>query len=348
MSGIILNLNGMGLLACIIESMANQAPLHWGLLGTARINRALIEPIQSSKNSKMIAVASRSQEKAAEFAKTWGIPRFHSSYESLLSDPEIDVIYISLPNSLHAEWSIKAMQMGKHVLCEKPLTTSTDDMDSVIGSAKSTGMVITEAFMYRHHPQTILVKQMVDTGEIGNLQLIRGSFCYTNTRSSDPRFDPNLGGGSLWDVGCYPIGYTRFITAKEPLDVYGQQITGPTGIDLLFAGQLHFVGGVIAQFECSFITPFKVYMEMTGDKGRIIISEPYKPGLRTKLILERDGQTQTIRIKGAKLYQGEVNDIENAILYGNLPRISLEDSRNNIATIEALYKSARIAKPIKL
>src|SRR4030042_2892190 len=328
--------------------MGKSPPLHWGIMGTPRINRALIDPIRSSKNSMLCAVASRSPIKAEEFVNTWHIPHYHSSYEALLTDPEIDIIYISLPNGLHAEWSIKAMQSGKHVLCEKPLTTSSGDMDVVLKTAGQTSKVISEALMYRHHPQTILVKQMVDTGEIGNLQLIRGSFCYTNTRSSDPRFDPNLGGGSLWDVGCYPIGYTRFITEKEPLDVYGQQITGPTGIDLLFAGQLHFAGGVIAQFECSFITPFKVYMEMTGDKGRIIISEPYKPGLRTKLILERDGQTQTIRIKGAKLYQGEVNDIENAILYGNLPRISLEDSRNNIATIEALYKSARIAKPIKL
>jgi predicted dehydrogenase len=328
--------------------MANQTPLRWGLLGTARINQALIEPIQSSRNSKLNAIASRSAEKAAEYAKIWGIPRYHSSYDSLLSDPDIDVIYISLPNSLHAEWSIKAMQMGKHVLCEKPLTTSNVDIDSIIDSANRTGMVITEAFMYRHHPQTLLVKQMVDSGEIGNLQLIRGSFCYTNTRSNDPRFEKNLGGGSLWDVGCYPIGYARFITGNEPLDVYGQQVAGPTGIDFLYVGQLHFPASVIAQFECSFITPFKVYMEITGDKGRIYISEPYKPGVRTKILLERDGQIKTIPVKGAKLYQGEVNDIENAIIYGNPPRITLEDSKGNIATIEALYKSAQIAIPIKL
>src|SRR4030043_1995687 len=191
--------------------MANQAPLRWGLLGTPRINRAFIEPIQSSKNSKLIAVASRSHEKAAEFAKTWGIPRFHSSYESLLSDPEIDVIYISLPNSLHAEWSIKALQMGKHVLCEKPLTTSLHDADAGIDVAQKTGKVITEAFMYLHHPQTMMVKHMVDNGEIGKLQLIRGSFCYFNTRVGDVRFDPALGGGSLWDVGCYPIGFGGYL-----------------------------------------------------------------------------------------------------------------------------------------
>ena len=322
--------------------------LRWGLLGTARINRALIEPIKLSKNSILSAVASRSRTKAEEYANTWGIPRFHATYEDLLSDPEIDVIYNSLPNSLHAAWSIKAMQLGKHVLCEKPISTSIRDMDAIIATANKTGMVIAEAFMYRHHPQTILVKHLINDGEIGKLQSIRGSFCYTNTRSADPRFDPDLGGGSLWDVGCYPINYARYITDNEPDEVYNHQITGPTGIDLLCIGQLHFPSGIIFQFECSFISPFKALMEFTGDKGRLIVLEPYKPGIRPKPIFEIDGQQKSLKIKGIKLYQGEVEDIENAILKGISPRISLEDSKANIATIEALYKSARFAKAIKI
>ena len=328
--------------------MAKTKHLRWGLLSTARINRALIEPLRTSKYSILSAVASRSLEKADVFAKTWEIPHYHSSYEALLADSEIEVIYNCLPNSMHAEWSIKAMQSGKHVLCEKPLTTSIREMDEVISLSRKTGMVITEAFMYRHHPQTLLVKQLVDQGDIGNLQLIHGSFCYTKTRSNDVRFDPALGGGSLWDVGCYPISFARYITGKEPLEVYGHQVTGPTGVDLLYAGQLVFPGGVISQFECSFITPFKATMEITGDKGRIIISEPYKPGIRTKLILERDGQTQTISIRGAKLYHGEVEDIENAILHGKPQRISHEDSKANIAVIEALHRSVSLSKPIRL
>lgn len=328
--------------------MDKHKPLRWGLLGTARINRALIEPIKLSSKSTLYAVASRSKEKAEEYAKIWGIPHSYSCYEDMLSDPEIDVVYNSLPNSLHAEWSIKSMKMGKHVLCEKPISTSIQDIDSIIKESKKMGLVIAEAFMYRHHPQTIMVKKMVEHGDIGNLQLVCGSFCYTNTRSSDPRFNPDLGGGSLWDVGCYPISYARYITGREPVEVFGHQITGPTGIDLLYAGYLHFPGGINSYFECSFITPFKVLMEITGDKGRIIISEPYKPGISTKLVFEHDGRSQIIRVKGAKLYQGEVEDIENAILNGNLPRISLEDSKANIATVEALYKSARLAQPISL
>jgi predicted dehydrogenase len=326
--------------------MTNSRHLRWGLLSTARINRAVIAPIRSSKKSELLAVASRSIDRASQYAATWGIPRFHSSYEDLLADPEIDVIYNSLPNALHAEWSIKAMQMGKHVLCEKPLTTNIKDADAVIKAAKNTGKIITEAFMYRHHPQTILVKQMIDNGEIGNLQLIRGSFCYYNTRPSDTRFDPALGGGSLWDVGCYPISYVRYITGKEPVEVFGYQVTSPTGIDLLFTGQMLFPDGVISQFECSFITPQKVEIEITGDKGRIIIPEPYKPGKRTKILFQHEGKEQAINIKSSELYQGEIEDIENAILYGKPTCISLDDSRGNIATIEDLYQSVQLSKPI--
>jgi xylose dehydrogenase (NAD/NADP) len=326
--------------------MAHSGRLRWGLLSTARINRAVIPPIRSSKRSELIAIASRSQERASQYATTWGIPRSYSSYEDLLADPEIDVIYNSLPNALHAEWSIKAMQMGKHVLCEKPLTTNIKDVDIVKKTANNTGKVIAEAFMYRHHPQTIMVKQIINKGDIGNLLLIQGSFCYYNSRPSDIRFDPALDGGSLWDIGCYPISYARYLTDNEPIEVFGYQEIGPTGVDLLFAGQMLFPEGVISQFECSFITPYKVKMEITGDKGRIIIPEPYKPGKRTKVILQHQEQEQILNIKGAELYHGEIEDMENAILYGLPTRINLDDSRGTIATIEAFYQSVKLSKPI--
>jgi len=328
--------------------MANSTILRWGLLSTARINRSLIGPIRSSENSQLKAVASRSESKAEAFARLWGIPTFYTDYEALLSDPEIDVIYNPLPNSLHAEWSIKALQMGKHVLCEKPITTSSRDIDAVINVAKETGRIICEAFMYRHHPQTIRVKQIVDNGEIGNIQIIRGSFCYTNNRSPDVRFDPNLGGGCLWDVGSYPVSYARNIVGSEPVTVFGHQIIGYTGVDILFTGQMQFPGETIAYFESSFISPYKVIIEITGDKGRIIIPEPYKPGERTKIIIEREGKAKTYWIKGEELYFGEVKDIENAILFGKAPKISLEDSRANILTIEALFKSARLSQPVNI
>jgi xylose dehydrogenase (NAD/NADP) len=328
--------------------MAQTKRLRWGLLSTARINRSVITPIRLSNKSELVAVASRSQERASQYAANWGIPHFHSNYEDLLADPEVDVIYNSLPNALHAEWSIKALRMGKHVLCEKPLTTTVKDANALIIASKNTGKIITEAFMYRHHPQTILVKQMIDNGEIGNLQQIRGSFCFYNNRPSDIRFDLALGGGSLWDIGCYPISYARYLTGKDPVEVFGHQVTSPTGIDLLYMGQLLFSDGVMSQFDCSFITPYKVEMEISGDKGRIIIPDPYKPGKRTKIFLKHNGKEKAINIKGPELYQGEIEDLEDAILLGKPTRISLEDSRGNTATIEALYQSVKLSKPISV
>ena len=328
--------------------MAVTKRLSWGLMGTARINRAVIGPIRASKRSQLTAVASRSIDKATAYAKNWGIKQAFGSYAELLSDPGIDVVYISLPNSLHAEWSIKAMQMGKHVLCEKPLTTCAEDVDKLIAIAQQTGKVIAEAFMYRHHPQTLLVKKMVDDGEIGRLQLVRGSFCYTNSRDDNPRFDLALGGGSLWDVGCYPIGYARLLCGEEPTTLFGQQVTGETGIDLIFAGQLFFPSGVLAQIESSFITPAKSLIEITGDKGRITIPEPYKPGKKTNIYIGRDGQSRAVSLKGTELYQGEIEDMEHAILLGHPTRISLDDSRGNIAAIEALYQSARSSQLVTL
>jgi D-xylose 1-dehydrogenase (NADP+, D-xylono-1,5-lactone-forming) len=328
--------------------MANRIPLRWGLLGTARINRAVIPPIRSSKRSQLIAVASRDAQKASEYALTYGIPRFYSSYEDLLADPDIDIVYTSLPNSLHAEWSMKAMHMGKHVLCEKPITTSTQDLDALTDISRATGRIITEAYMYRHHPQTLLVKELVDTGEIGMLQLIQGSFCYRNTRASDIRIDPLLGGGSLWDVGCYPIGYANFITGETPTEVFGHQVTSPAGIDLLYAGQLSYRSGAICQFDCSFISESKSVIELTGDKGRLTVYEPYKPGKLTEIALQKASGEKSIKVKGNELYSGEIKDIEDAILNESSPRISLQESRGIITSIEALYLSSRLSEPIRM
>ena len=150
--------------------------LHWGLLSTARINRALIPPLRVSKRNQLLAVGSRSQESADAYAREWKIPRAHGSYEALLSDPEIDVIYNPLPNHLHAAWTIKAVEAGKHVLCEKPLALSVEEVDAIQSAARNHGCVVAEAFMYRHHPQTLKVQEMVKSGSLGTLKLIRGSF----------------------------------------------------------------------------------------------------------------------------------------------------------------------------
>ena len=195
--------------------MANNV-LQWGLLPTARINQALIPPLRASQRNQLAAVASRTQQSADKYAREQKIPRAHGSYEALLTDPEIDVIYNSLPNHLHAEWTIKAVEAGKHVLCEKPLALSVEEVDAIQEAARKHGRVVAEAFMYRHHPQTLKVQELVKNGSIGDLKLVRGSFSYVLSRDGDVRLDPGMGGGSIWDVGCYPISYARSVIGEEP------------------------------------------------------------------------------------------------------------------------------------
>jgi predicted dehydrogenase len=304
--------------------------------------------LRSSKRSHLAAVASRSKESADSYAAEWKIPRAYGSYEQLLADPEIDVLYNSLPNHLHAGWTIKAVQAGKHVLCEKPLALTLAEVDAVAEAAEKHGRVVAEAFMYRHHPQTLKVVEIVDSGSLGTLKLLRGSYSYVMEREGNIRSDPAMGGGSIWDVGCYPISYMRTVFGAEPLEGFGWQLTGPTGIDDTFVGQLRFPGDVYGQFDSSFVIPFHVYMEFVGSEGTLIVPNPYKPGLNEKIFLVRDGKTETIKIKGQELYLGEVEDMADAILLGKKPRISLDDSRANVAAILALLESARTSGSVKI
>lgn len=322
--------------------------LNWGFISTARINRALISPLQVSKRNHLLAVGSRSQDSADKYAREKKIPRAHGSYEALLADPEIDVIYNSLPNHLHAEWTIKAVEAGKHVLCEKPLALNVNEVDAIQYAARKHGRVVAEAFMYRHHPQTLKVQEIVKSGSLGNLKLIHGSFSFLLTREGDVRLNPQMGGGSIWDVGCYPISYARTVVGENPLEVFGWQVTGPTGIDETFVGQMKFGSDIHAQFDCSFVIPFHSFIEVVGSEGTLSIPKPFKPEVNEKIFLTRGDKTETIKVKGQELYLGEVEDMADAILLGSDTRVSLDDSRDNVAVISALLESARIGKPVKL
>ena len=322
--------------------------LNWGLLSTANINRALIPPLQVSKRNHLLAVGSRSQATADAYAKEKRIERAHGSYEALLADPDIDVIYNPLPNHLHAEWTIKAVEAGKHVLCEKPLALTLAEVDAIKAAARKHGRVVAEAFMYRHHPQTLKVQEMVHNGSLGTLKLIRASFGFFLDREEDIRLKPETGGGSIWDVGCYPISYARTIVGSSPLEVFGTQVTGPTGVDLTFTGQMRFANNVLAQIDSSFDIPQYWGVEILGSAASLKILSPFKPGVNEKLLLTRDDQTETIKVKGQELYIGEVEDMADAILNGKDSLVSLDDSRANIAVILALLESARSGKSISL
>ena len=322
--------------------------LRWGLLSTARINKKLIPPLRLSKRSTLLAVASRSQEKADSYAREQKIQRAYGSYEALLADPEIDVIYNPLPNHLHAEWSIKAVEAGKHVLCEKPLALTLADVDAMAAAAGRTGKIMAEAFAYRAHPHMRKIKEIISSGLLGKLKMVHGSFTFVMTKDDDIRWDPQMGGGGLWDIGCYPLSFTRTVLGKEPLEVFGWQVTSPTGVDEVFAGQLRFPGDIFFQLDCSFKIPSHAFVEIVGDEGTLNIPEPFNLLARKTLYLTRDGKTSTIVVKGPDPYLAEVEDFADAILLNQQPVTSLADSRLNTAAILALLESAKTGKPVTL
>jgi xylose dehydrogenase (NAD/NADP) len=322
--------------------------LNWGLLSTARINSALFIPLRTSSRNRMLAVASRDQVRAEAYARRFRIARAFGSYDALLADPEIDVIYNPLPNHLHAEWTIKAMEAGKHVLCEKPLALSVDEVDAIAAAAKRTGKVAAEAFMYRFHPQTLKVKEIIESGALGNVQVIRGAFRYWLGRAEDYRLDPAMGGGGLWDVGCYLVNYARLIAGEEPAEVFGWQVTGSTGVDESFTGQLRFPGGIHALFDCGMNSKYRTFLEIVGSEATLRIPNPFVPQLLERIFLIRGRRTKTIFLRGQYLYRGEVEDMADAALLGKPQYISLADSRANIAALVALRESARTGKPVSV
>jgi xylose dehydrogenase (NAD/NADP) len=321
--------------------------LQWGLLGTARINRMLIPPLRFSAGNRLLAVASRDAGTAAAYAKEWGIGRAHGSYEALLADPEIDAVYIPLPNHLHAEWTIRAARAGKHVLCEKPLALTVAEVDAMEAAAREGGVVLAEAFMYRHHPQTLKIKALVESGAIGAPRFVRGTFSFLLDRPNDVRLRPEWGGGCLWDVGCYPLNFARFVLGAEPVEVFGSSVAGPTGIDDTFAGQLVFPGGVLVQIDAGFQTPFRTHFEIAGTEGGIVVQQPWRPEGQPVLVT-RGSETEEVVVGGDDRYLLEVEDLADCVRTGRPPRVSLAESRGNVATIVALLQSAREGRVVRL
>lgn len=330
--------------------------LRWGLLSTAQINDALIGPIRQSDRSELVAVASRSRDKAEAYAQQKGIPTAHGSYEALLADPAIDVIYNSLPNTLHCEWTVKAAEAGKHVLCEKPIVTTLPELDRIEAAAQANRVTIFEAFMYLHHPQTQRVKQMIQAGELGELQLISSWYAYyfPPEDTANIRLNPDLAGGALWDVGVYPNSLAILLAqAGPPVEVWANQVTGASGVDISMMAQLKFASGVEAQIASSFRSPFPEGAQISGSKGMIQLTEPWKPGLGgqkdTHFTVSRAGSSpETIVIPAIDPYFCEIQAMEACLLDGADPILPLSLSREFLRSILALYESARSGQPVRL
>jgi xylose dehydrogenase (NAD/NADP) len=322
--------------------------LRWGLLGTARINRLIIPAIRASARSEVTTVASRTLDRAQTYAAEWKIPRARGSYEALLADPDVDVIYIGLPNGFHVEWTVKALDAGKHVLCEKPLALSVEDVDRVQAAATRASRVAAEAFMYRHHPLTRAAEAVVKSGRLGAVRGFKGAFTFPLTRDKDVRFDPALGGGSLWDVGCYPVSYACFLAGAAPVEAFGWQQSSLTGVDLEFAGMLRFADGSVAQFDSGFIGPFRAEMEVFGTAAALKIKRPFRTDDLSRLILTTGDDTETLPFDPEPAFAGEIADMEAGAIDGRPPCIPLNESRRTVQTICALYRAAKSGRPISL
>jgi predicted dehydrogenase len=318
--------------------------LKWGLLSTARINHRLIPAIGAAGRAELVGVASRSQERAEAYAAEWGIPRAHGSYQSLLDDPDVDVIYISLPNSLHAEWAVRAAEAGKHVLCEKPLAVSVTECDQIIAAAESAGVVVIEAVMYLHHALLSKGRQLIEEGAVGRVTLVRGVLSFFLDRPDDVRWKPELGGGALWDVGSYPVSFIRWM-AGEAEEVFGWQTLSESGVDETFAGLLRYRSGVLGVFDCGFRTLQRSEAQVFGTEGTLTIRQPYTINGESKILLRRGSEEEEISVRAIDVYRCEVDAMTAAVLDRAPLPVSLRSSRGNVATISALYESARCGLP---
>ena len=335
----------------------------WGLLSTARINERLIPAIRASGRSELLAVASRSKERAQSYAKQWNIPHTYGTYEQMLADPAINVIYLSLPNHLHAEWAIKCAEAGKHVLCEKPITITTEEVTRMAQAAEKNGVIIQEAAMTRFHPQTQYLRELVAKRVIGDIRLIRGVFAFTLENPADIRLDTNMGGGSLWDLGSYCVSFARTVLQTEPIEVSAYQVSGDTGVDMSFSAQMQFPTGTLVQFFSSFQSFAHIEADFLGTEGRIYADIPWANhiGASANVQVTRSGNaeetstfsdsmegymTDTKTYANMNAYQCEIDSMVESVLNGTEPVISLADSWKNVATIVALHESARTGKPV--
>ncbi len=317
-----------------------------GILSTAHINRLVIPGAHASEKVDLIAVASREPARAEEYARKWEIERAYGSYDALLEDPEIDAVYISLPNTMHCEWSIKAVEAGKDVLCEKPLSRHAADVEEAFDAAERSGRLLTEAFMYRHNLQTTRLVELVRDSAIGELRLVRSAFSYSLYDADNIRLRPDAEGGSLMDVGCYCVSGSRLL-AGEPESVLGRAYTGPSGTDWVFAGSMRFPDDVFAQFDCGTCLPERDELEAVGTEGSLFLDDPWhcrKPVIE----LRRDGGVERIELDPVDSYRLELENLSDAV-HGDAPLLlGREDAVAQARAIEALHRSAETGENVTL
>jgi xylose dehydrogenase (NAD/NADP) len=315
-------------------------PIRWGLLGTGNITRKLMAGASKTPRAEIVAVGSRDGDRAAAFAAANGIARTHGSYEGLLADPEVDAIYISLPNGLHHAWTMHSLAAGKHVLCEKPYTRHPEEVDEAFDAAEAGGLVLSEGFMWRHHPQVALLRSAL--AEIGPLQVIRATFSFVIKSEANVRLSADLDGGSLMDVGCYCISGARVLAGEEPSEVLGVADVGESGVDRRFTGILRFASGPIAEFSAGFTSDHRG-LEAIGRDGSVRATDPWQSSPAT---IWRNGVETAL--EPADPYMFELEDLAAAIRGERPALLGRADALGQARAIEALYRSAETGAAVRL
>jgi len=313
-----------------------------GLLSTARINELLVAGARRTDDIEVVAIGSRDAARAEAQANALGIPRAHGSYEALLADPEVEAVYVALPNSLHIEWSVRALQAGRHVLCEKPLSRDPSDVERAFDAAEDADRVLSEAFMWRHHPQTARLLELL--GGIGELRLIRAAFSFRLRRAGDVRLRAVLDGGALMDVGCYCVSAARLL-AGEPLEVSAQQVLGDDGVDLRLTALMRFADDALATIDCGLDLAAREELEVSGTEGVLRLTDPWR-GRRPVIELRRgDGSVEPVALEPHDAYACELEDFAAAVAGARAPRYGRADATAQARAIDALYASAETNQP---
>jgi xylose dehydrogenase (NAD/NADP) len=316
--------------------------LRWGILSTANITDKLLD---SGTDQEFVAVASRDGARAEAYAREKGIARAHGSYEALLADPDVDAIYNPLPNALHVEWSIRALEAGKHVLCEKPLSRRPEDVDRAFDVAESEGRVLAEAFMWRHHPQVARARELLDGGAIGDLRIIRAHFAFKAADPDDIRLQADLDGGGLMDVGCYCVSGCRTLAGAEPERAYAELVSGGHGVDVSLAATLRFPGDVLAHLDCGLSYPGGSLLAAVGTEGSFAFADPWHGNEAVIELRRADGSIERIDAGPANSYAIELADFEAAVRGEGSPLLGRDDALAQARTIAALYTSAERNAP---
>jgi predicted dehydrogenase len=310
----------------------------WGIVSTADINRKVIPGAHASAKVELLAVASRDQARADGYASEWEIPRAYGSYEALLADPDVEAVYIPLPNTMHVEWSIRALEAGKHVLCEKPFTRHPEEVDDAFDVAEKAGRLLSEAFMYRHNPQTRRLVELVADGTIGELRLVRSTFSYSLYDEDNIRLRTDVEGGALMDVGCYCVSGSRLL-GGEPIAVHGEAWYGPSGTDWAFGGLLRFPNDVLATFDCGTALPNRDELEVIGSDGSLFLDDPWHC-VNPAIDVRRGGAVERIELERDDSYRLELENMSDAIRGEAELLLGREDALGQAWTLEALHLDA--------